>query len=349
MVVDMANSAKYLVDRWYVAAWAHELDKGPLGRTILDEPIVFFRTQENTVAALEDSCAHRFMPLSKGRIINGHIECPYHGLVYDKNGNCTRVPGQSKIPPSAQVRKWPVVEKFRWIWVWMGDPQKADPNMIPDFHWNDDQNWVSVGDYFYVKGSWRLFVDNLLDLSHVAFVHRSTLGTDGVTNFPVKVTQGDETVHVDRWIFNEPAPPMFQKVRDFKNQVDRWQMITYRPPSHFVIDVGCADAGTGAMDGDRSNGVTMFSNHSVTPETEKSSHYFWHHARDFRLDDRGLTQTLAQATKTAFYEDVEIIEAQQERINTARIDKPIIDINADAGVLRARRMLEGLLDSQKIN
>ena len=255
-----------------------------------------------------------------GEIVDGCIECPYHGLVYDRTGMCVTVPGQAKVPPGATVRTWPVVERYRWIWVWMGDADKADPALIPDFHWNDDPDWVSVGDYFYVKGGWRLFVDNLLDLSHVAYVHRSTLGTDRVADFPVKVSRGDGTVHVDRW-----------------------QLITYEPPSHFMIDVGCADAGTGAVEGDRSRGITMFSNHTITPETEKSSHYFWHHARNFRLDEPDLTETLAKAAGTAFYEDVGIIEAQQARMDAAKPDKPIIDINADAGVLQARRLLEALI------
>jgi len=316
----MTDTQPYLLNRWYVAAWAHELDDGPLGRTIMDEPIVFFRDGDGGVAALEDSCAHRFMPLSMGEIVDGCIECPYHGLVYDRTGMCVTVPGQAKVPPGATVRTWPVVERYRWIWVWMGDADKADPALIPDFHWNDDPDWVSVGDYFYVKGGWRLFVDNLLDLSHVAYVHRSTLGTDRVADFPVKVSRGDGTVHVDRW-----------------------QLITYEPPSHFMIDVGCADAGTGAVEGDRSRGITMFSNHTITPETEKSSHYFWHHARNFRLDEPDLTETLAKAAGTAFYEDVGIIEAQQARMDAAKPDKPIIDINADAGVLQARRLLEALI------
>jgi vanillate O-demethylase monooxygenase subunit len=335
-----------LRNRWYVAAWARELDDGPVGRTIMDEPVVFFRGQGGKAAALEDACAHRYMPLSHGKVCDGRIQCPYHGLEYDNTGACVHVPGQTQVPPGATVKSYPVVEKWRWIWVWMGDPADADENLIPDFHWNDDPDWVAVGDYFYVKGNYRLLIDNLLDLSHVAYVHATTLGTDGVANFPVKVSREEDKVHVERWIFDEPAPPMFKMVGGFDGPVDRWQMIHYQEPSHFMIDVGCADAGTGATEGDRSNGVTMFSNHSLTPETEKSTHYFWHHARNFRLDEPDLTDKLATATKTAFGEDVIIIEMQQDRMDRAPADKPIIDINADAGVLQARRLLDGLIDAE---
>ena len=342
----MSTPQPYLRNRWYVAAWAHELDSGPLGRTVMDEPVVFFRGAGGAVAALEDSCAHRYMALSLGRVIDGCIECPYHGVVYDATGACVRVPGQAKAPPGAAVKSYPVAEKWRWVWIWMGDPARADEALIPDFHWNDDPAWAAVGGYFHVKGGWRLFVDNLLDLSHVAYVHASTLGTDRVADFPVKVRRGDGAVHVERWIFDEPPPPLFTAVGGFTGPVDRWQMIAYTPPAHFAIDVGCAEPGTGAVEGDRSRGITMFSNHSITPETARSSHYFWHHARNFRIDEPALTKTLARATETAFGEDVVIIEAQQDRMDRARPDKPIIDIAADAGVLQGRRLLDSMIAAE---
>ncbi len=341
------TGGSYLRNRWYVAAWAHEIDAGPIGRTIMDEPIVFFRGAGGTVAALEDSCAHRYMPLSQGKVLDGSIQCPYHGLIYDASGACVGIPGQLRVPPGAAVRAYPVAERWRYLWVWMGDPAAADEDLIPNYYWNDDPHWVAVGDYFYVRGSYRLLIDNLLDLSHVAFVHATTLGTDGVANFPVKVRRGENTIHVDRWILGEPAPPMFKLVGNFDGAVDRWQLIQYQEPSHFMIDVGCAVAGTGATEGDRSQGITMFSNHTLTPETEKSTHYFWHHARNFRLDEPALTERLASATKTAFGEDVEIIEAQQNRMDRAPADKTIIDINADAGVLQARRLLDALIEAER--
>jgi phenylpropionate dioxygenase-like ring-hydroxylating dioxygenase large terminal subunit len=341
------SDSPYLRNRWYVAAAAHEIDGGPLGRTIMDEPVVLFRGPGGKPAALEDACAHRYMPLSHGKVENGIIQCPYHGLEYDATGACTRVPGQARIPPGAKVKRYPVAEKWRYVWIWMGDPAKADEATIPDYHWNDDPAWISVGGYFHVRGSYRLLIENLLDLSHVAYVHATTLGTDRVADFPVKVRRDGDKVHVDRWIAGEPAPPMFKQVGNFEGPVDRWQLIQYQEPSHFMIDVGCAVAGTGAQDGNRAHGVTMFSNHTLTPETRTSTHYFWHHARNFRLDEPALTERLAKATSTAFGEDVGVVEAQQDRMTRAPADKPIIDINADAGVLQARRLLDRLIAEER--
>jgi phenylpropionate dioxygenase-like ring-hydroxylating dioxygenase large terminal subunit len=340
----------YLRNAWYVAGWARELDGGALlARTIMDEPVVFWRGEDGRVTALEDSCAHRMAPLSLGTLLDGgrRLQCPYHGLEFDRGGACVRVPGQSAVPPGAAVRRYPCAERWRWLWIWPGDPDRADESLIPDFHWNDDPGWVSVGDYFHVGGNWRLLVDNLMDLSHVAYVHATTLGTGGVADFPVKVRRDADGVRVDRWIVGEPAPPMFRAVGGFTGMVDRWQLIDWRPPAHFAIDVGCAEAGSGAPQGDRSRGITMYSNHSVTPETATSCHYFWHHARNFRLDEPALTETLAGATRTAFGEDVVIIEGQQARLAAARPDKPVVDINADAGVLQARRVLDALIEAEK--
>ncbi len=337
----------FLRNCWYVAAWAHELDDGLLARTILGEAVVIYRDAGGATVALEDSCAHRQAPLSLGTVTERGLQCSYHGLVFDRAGACVHVPGQARIPQGARVKSYPVVEKWRWVWIWMGDPALADAALVPDFHWNDDPGWIAVGDYFPLAGGYRLLVENLLDLSHVAYVHATTLGTDDVADFPVHVRRSDGRLHVDRWILDAPPPPMFATVGGYTGNVDRWQLIHYTPPGHFVIDVGCAVAGTGAPDGDRSQGIEMYSNHSVTPETERSSHYFWHHARNFRRDEPELTQALAEATRMAFYEDVVLIEAQQKRRDSNPPDKPIIDINADAGPLQGRRLLDALIAAER--
>ena len=335
----------YLKNCWYVAAWARELDTGTgmFARTILDEPVVLCRLRDGAPAAFLDRCPHRRLPLSAGTITEDGIRCGYHGLEFDRAGNCIRVPGQDRAPPDSQVRSFPVVEKWRWIWIWMGDAEKADEALIPDYHWNDDPDWLSIGDRFHVKGGYRLLVDNLLDLSHVQYVHASTLGTEAVVDFPVEVRREVDSVHVDRWVMDGPAPPMFEKAGNVTGDVDRWQLITWNAPSHVVIDVGCAPAGCGARQGNRGGGIEMYSNHTITPETATTCHYFWHHARNFRLDEPEVTEFLGKAASSAFYEDVVIIDAQQKSIDAMSADAPRIDINADSGVLQASRILDRLI------
>lgn len=336
----------FIKNAWYVAAESHELTGDLLGRTICGDPIVLFRDSDGAPAALEDRCCHRHLPLSLGKRSGDTVQCGYHGLEFDKTGTCVSVPGQKRVPPNASVRPYPAVERYRYIWIWPGDPDKADPNMIPDYHWNDDPEWVSNTGYFHVQGNHQLLVDNLLDLSHVQFVHATTLGADGVTDAPLHTYRDADEVRIERWIMDKKPPAMFATAGNFLGNVDRWQLISWTAPTHVVIDAGCANAGTGAKDGNRDEGITVYSNHTITPETNKSCHYFWHHARNYRLDDTELTKFLATAAQTAFGEDVDILAAQQRNIDSAGRHWEGIDINADAGVLQARRVVTKMLEAE---
>ena len=128
----------FLRNYWYVAATDAEVGRKPLARTILGEPIVFFRTEEGAPVAMEDRCAHRHLPLSMGKLVGDELQCHYHGLRFGTDGRCTRIPGQEQIPRCAKVKTYPVAERYHWIWIWMGDPALADPAKITDFHWLDD-------------------------------------------------------------------------------------------------------------------------------------------------------------------------------------------------------------------
>jgi phenylpropionate dioxygenase-like ring-hydroxylating dioxygenase large terminal subunit len=155
----------FLRNYWYVAATDAEISRRPLGRMILGEPIVLFRAEDGTPVAFEDRCPHRHLPLSMGRLVGDTLQCLYHGLRFGRDGRCVYIPGQEHIPQAAKVRCYPVVERYRWIWIWMGDPMLADPAAIADFHWLDDPNWGAKGAYLHVEANWQLVVDNLLDLS----------------------------------------------------------------------------------------------------------------------------------------------------------------------------------------
>lgn len=330
----------FLRNFWYVAACDHEVSRKPFGRMILGEPIVLFRKQDGAPVALEDRCVHRHLPLSMGKAVGDHLQCHYHGLRYDCTGQCVKVPGQNTIPPSARVKAYPVVERYHWLWIWMGDPARADPDQITDFHWLDDPNWGAKGSYLHVRANWQLIVDNLLDLTHLAFVHESTIGNAAlVENATVKVTRSPNNVVVTRWIIDAPAPPTFVKAGGFTTHVDRWQIIDFVPPAFLRLDVGCTPTGTGAPQGRRVNGINMRNLNAITPETETTSHYFWGQAHDWDVNNGALTDMLVEQITTAFLEDVAVFEAQQRNM-TMLPNAPQVDINADAGLIQARRILE---------
>ena len=332
----------FLRNYWYVAAFDHEIGRKPLGRTILGEPVVFFRTETGVPVALEDRCAHRHLPLSMGKLVGDVLQCHYHGVRFGTDGRCVRIPGQEHIPHGAKVKTYPVAERYRWLWIWMGDPALADPATITDFHWLDDADWGAKASYLHVKSNWQLVVDNLLDLTHLAFVHESTIGNAALAEHAtVKVTRAPNNVVVTRWIIDQPAPPTFVKVGGFTGNVDRWQIIDFVPPAFLRLDVGATPTGTGAPQGTRVGGITMRNLNAITPETEKTSHYFWGQAHDFDVRNAALTEKIFEQIQTAFYEDVAVFSAQQRNLDI-NPNPPQIDINADTGVIQARRILDRL-------
>ena len=332
----------FLRNSWYVAAADHEIGRHPFGRIILGEPIVFYRLADGSAVALEDRCAHRHLPLSMGKLVGDTLQCHYHGLRYDKSGVCVRVPGQETIPRSARVKSYPLAERHRWLWIWMGDPALADPSNIPDYHWLDHPDWGAKSQYLHVKGNWQLIVDNLLDLTHLAFVHETTIGNSAlVDNATVKVYRTGDEVTMTRWIIDAPPPPTFVKAGGFTANVDRWQIINFTPPAFLRLDVGATPSGTGAPQGRRVGGIGMWNLNAITPETESTSHYFWGQAHNWDVGNPKTTDMLIEQIRTAFLEDVAVFEAQQRNLELIP-DPPQIDIAADAGVIQARRILERL-------
>ena len=108
----------------------------------------------------------------------------YHGLTYGPDGKCVLIPGQDRIPVKAVVKTYPVVERYKLVWIWMGDPEKADPALVPDVHWMDSPGWVAAEGYHHVAANYKLLNDNLLDLSHETYVHGKTIGHDSVAESP---------------------------------------------------------------------------------------------------------------------------------------------------------------------
>ena len=344
------TKAKFLKNAWYAAIWTRDLPPAtPIAKIFLNEPVVLFRTEDGEPVALEDKCCHRAAPLSVGKCIGDTIQCGYHGLRFNATGACVEIPGQSKIPQNATVRSYPVIDRWNMVWIWMGEPEKADETTIPEYFWLNDDGWKSATGYIPMKGNYQLLVDNLLDFTHVTYLHKNTLSADPEeAKVPVKVVRDEKSVSVSRWIFGHNAPPLFAKAGDFDGKVDRWQTTTWLAPSTLAFDVGCAKAGTGAIDGDRSEGISIWSTHLITPETDITTHYNWAYVRNFSLEDNQMDETLHKGAKATFEEDVVMIEAQQNRLGGISFDG-LIDINADNPPLQMRKIMDGLIAAELAN
>jgi len=343
----MSPERPYPLNAWYPAAWSHEIGRELFARKICGADIVLYRRSDGEVAALEDACWHRLLPLSLGRLVDDQVMCGYHGLVFNSAGRCTFMPAQKTINPSACVRAFPVLEKHRLLWIWPGDPALADPAAMPDFHWNDGEEWKGEGGTFVsLKCDWRLVVDNLMDLTHETYVHAGSIGDEAILDSPFDVTHDDRSATLTRWMVDIEAPPFWAKQLGKPGNVDRWQIITFQAPAVVVGDVGVAPTGTGAPQGDRSQGVNGAFLAALAPETETSCHYFWNFVRTFRTDDEALTRALQLAHvndgKGVYDQDHTVLEAQQRAI-LANPRQPFYNLNIDAGALWARRMIDHML------
>jgi phenylpropionate dioxygenase-like ring-hydroxylating dioxygenase large terminal subunit len=337
----------FVKNAWYVVAWDHEVKLSePFARTILNEPVVLFRTKDGSIAAVEDRCCHRTYPLSKGKLNEGRIQCGYHGMIFDETGTCVEIPWQKNVPKNAKVRSFPVVERAHWIWIWMGDPELADPDEITDFHWMDDPEWGAKGTVFHVDCDYRLIIENLLDLTHLAYVHQSTIGNDAVAEDSVTESKRHEKgVTVTRWMIDMPAPPTYVKAGGFETNVDRWQIIEFTPPSSVRLNVGACQTGTGAPEGKRVGGINMRNLNAITPETETTTHYFWSQAHDFNVENPEVTELVYQQVHAAFSEDVSVFAAQQALINRNPAATRM-NLSGDAGGLAAINIIDQLVKAE---
>jgi phenylpropionate dioxygenase-like ring-hydroxylating dioxygenase large terminal subunit len=339
-----------LHNAWYIAAWADEIGGDqPLARRICDEPIVMFRDSAGRVATLADRCCHRAAPLHMGTVVEEGIQCGYHGLVIDGSGRCVHIPGQKLIPQDARVRSYPTVEKDQMLWVWMGDPAKADATKIADYPYhNDPGKWPNKHDVYPIKANYMLMVDNLMDLTHLGYLHAKTVGGNPAAHVEaeMRTVRTPTGVKFTRWLRNSVPPPTYVKAAGFKGRVDRWQEFEFVAPSSILQWTGATDAGTGAYEGKRDAGFQFRLFHGLTPETETSCFYFWSAANGYRQNEPEATEQLYREIAPTFVEDRVMVEAQQARLGEFG-EEGLVDIASDATRMQMRRMVEGLIAAER--
>jgi len=341
---------KYLRDTWYVAMWAEQLRPGEFStRTVLNQPIVLYRQQNGAPAALFDRCPHRFAPLSRGKLLpDGALQCGYHGLQFDAAGACVRNPhGDGKLPP-AKARAYPVVERHSIVWIWMGDPAKADPAIIPDFPMLDENSGhqLSARDWIRMEANYELITDNLLDLSHVSFLHENILGNAETIPAAIKVEQSGNRITVRRFMPNVHAIGLFDLLyhRDGR-PVDMWTDMRWDAPGCMLNDAGVTEPG-----GTRAQGTGIFGTHFLTPETDRTTIYHFCAARQNPLPvspdvAADLRTKLTELRRIAFGEqDEPMIRAQQAAFDRAAPGelRPTL-LTIDAGPVRYKQILERLI------
>ncbi|NML44036.1 Rieske 2Fe-2S domain-containing protein [Ramlibacter sp. G-1-2-2] len=341
---NLAHQAPFPSDRWWVAGFGWELKDQPLARTLLDVPLVLFRTPDGQVAALEDRCCHKELPLSLGAIEPRGLRCGYHGLLFDCQGTCVEIPGQEAIPAKARVRSYELRERDQVLWLWHGSTPDSRPDSEPPaYPFHTDPAFRFGGDMVHYDAPYQLVHDNLLDLSHLGYVHVHTIGGNpGLhMNAQMKVTQDGEVVKVVRHMPGSEAPPTYAQAWPFRGRIDRWQEIEFHL-SHLRIWTGAVDEGDAPLDDPQRGGFHMRGFHGVTPETHASCHYFWTISTNPKSNVEEVTRIVVDQTARTFLEDKEIVESQwrnQQRFGF----RPQMDIHVDAGPNRARRVIRQLV------
>jgi vanillate O-demethylase monooxygenase subunit len=337
-----APGYRFVVNRWYVACWDSELDRVPISRIICGEPIVLYRRFDRKPVALRDACPHRLLPLSMGIKEGDNIRCRYHGLLINSEGAAIEMPNRSdRVHKSICTHAYRVVERHRFIWLWIGDEADADESLIPDFWPCSTSGWTFDGGYNRIQCDYRLVIDNLMDLTHEAYVHQGSIGQQEILSAPIETTVDGERVVVSRWMPAIEAPPFWRNALKQEGLVDRWQICHFLAPSSVIIDVGVAPAGSGASLDSHDQGVRGFVIDAVTPESEHSSHYFWGMARNFDIEDAGFTARFKKQQGAVFLEDVAVLEAQEKSI-LANSRLALKAFGIDSGAVRARAVIERL-------
>lgn len=333
----------WLRNSWYQAGWSEEVRAGsPLVRTILGEPILLYRDAQGDVAALLDRCPHRFAPLSAGQISDGTVTCGYHGLAFSGSGKCIRNP-HGPITTSMRVRAYPVMERHCAMWIWMGDSEAADPDLIPDLSFIDETpESARVSGYMPTHANYMLVADNILDLSHADYLHPTSLGGI-ITDADARSWEDGDRVVAEWNSLNCDPPPAYRPALPPGVKADIWTRVIWQAPAVMVLGTAAKPTGIARTRDDEAHTL-----HNMVPETESSTHYFFCATRRFLVDDAGFSAYLRQALTHAFeHEDKWMLEKQQARIGSADFWglKPVL-LPTDKAAVLARRKLDKLISAE---
>lgn len=335
----------FVRNQWYVAAYGSEVRRELFTRTVCGESILFWRTEAGEVTAMADRCVHRRFPLSEApsRLVGDTVVCGYHGFTYGADGVCTKVPGQSRVPRAARVRRYPVKEQDSFVWVWIGDTDTADEALIPRAPWLDSPDYTVVRGMEPLAARYGLLVDNLLDLSHETYLHGGYIGTPEVAETPITTEVDEEAgvVYVSRHMDDAECPPFYAKSTGLHGRISRWQDIEYRPPCLYLLHSRIAPVGSVPHpDGSDPDAFHVEVVYAITPETEHSTHDFWSVARDFAIGDDEVSTFLAESNRTVVLQDVEALDVLEQVIQHEPGGYQELSVNIDTGGLAARRMLQ---------
>jgi phenylpropionate dioxygenase-like ring-hydroxylating dioxygenase large terminal subunit len=325
---------------WYVMAMAAEVGATLLSRKIAGLALVAYRAHDGTIAVLRDRCPHRSFPLSKGRLDGDVLVCGYHGLGFLPNGQCISRPTDPTNKHAIHATALPARERHGVIWVWPGDPALADDAAIPELPWLDAEGWDHVSGYLHFPANYIALHENLMDLSHFAFLHAGNIGTPEYADAPFRVQTKDGRINLRRVLENSPLPSLLSVptelgVKPVTRETDTWWMSPALNLTHSNVHDPAPDSGRKAT-------YTFKVIHFITPETQTTTHNFWAVARDFRLGDPAIPDHTNASFRKAFQEDLEALDWIDALQREEGLGFGEIHLHSDTGGILMRRAMKKL-------
>ena len=340
----------YLKNCWYVAGWSKDYGRELKAEKYLGENVVIYRKQDGTPAALEDACPHRKLPLSKGTLNEDSIICGYHGLTFNDKGQCSDSPTQRGMMPSrAVVKSYPIVDKYRLLWIWMGNPELADPDTIFPIDNFESSTWgYTDGGVMDIKCNYLWVCDNLLDPSHVAWVHVTSFAGAGTDDEPLEIKKTDRGVIVSRWIHGNPPSPYYADLVKFDGNCDRLQHYEMCIPAVALNKSIYTPEGTGGQGKAYIDKTYInISYNFMTPLDQDNTRYFWFQHRNTDPQDKDISAKMNDGAIMAFLEDKGILE--DVHLGMKNPSTPNIDLGLDAGAKLFRKFLGGKIEEEQDN
>lgn len=336
-------------NQWYVAAWSSEVSRDPFERWILNEPVAFYRTRDGRAVALQGRCPHRHFPLGKSRVVDDDIECGYHGLTFDPSGACVRVPSEGRALAACDIRAYPVVERWQWLWIWPGDPALADPALIPDHDAIGlfDPGFTTEGGVYYaVPGRYMLMHDNLLDLTHLGFLHQSTIASGGLGQAPEERTEGPGWIRSTRALPDTECPIYFSGVFGYDGRVQRAFGLTFHFPClHEGFDEFRRPPGADGVPGEELGSIRVY--HAVTPGRLHDAHYFFALGRNFARQDDAFGKAMLDGIRVTLEEDMSATREIESMLrDLGDIPREML-LRSDTHCVQGRRLFETAIRAEQ--
>lgn len=327
---------------WYVVAGAEEIDEKLLSRRVCDIPLVLYRTAAGEPVALFDRCPHRWMPLSLGNRLGDEIQCLYHGAQFDASGQCSKIPSQDLITPGMEVRRFPLVDKAPFTWIWMGPEDEADPALIPD-PGRVQPHYVQHFNFCYpIESDFLLMHENLMDTSHPTFLHEGAFDDGQLAGAPMRIETGPNLVRLIRDVgvhIPGEGTARFFNLDPGKRVLQTTITETYAPSLNVIIyQFDYVDE----PERPRTEFIALA---PITPAGPRLCYHFV--ASCFSWSVAATREQINAGTEYIIKGDQLALEAIEKRRDEAMPGEAEVHFKADAASLYLRRMIRGMAEAER--